>query len=42
MRLDGKKAEFLRLHNEERIEHGAPALCVILSSRRPKPTPRTC
>ena len=28
MRLDGKKAELLRLHNEERVEHGAPTLCV--------------
>ncbi len=27
VRLDGKKAELLRLHNEERTEHGAPALC---------------
>lgn len=27
IRLDGKKAEFLRLHNEERAEYGAPALC---------------
>ena len=25
--LDGEKAELLRLHNEERAEHGAPALC---------------
>lgn len=28
MRLDGKKAELLRLHNEERAEHGALSLCV--------------
>ncbi len=28
LRLDGEKAELLRLHNEERAEHGAPALCV--------------
>ncbi|PLS84048.1 MAG: hypothetical protein CYG60_20025 [Actinobacteria bacterium] len=27
MRFDGKKAELLRLHNEERAERGAPALC---------------
>lgn len=27
VRLDGKKAELLRLHNEERAEYGAPALC---------------
>ena len=28
MTLDGAKAELLRLHNEERAEQGAPALCV--------------
>ena len=27
VRLDGKKAELLRLHNQERSEHGAQALC---------------